>query len=47
MKFFNYKQALIPVNWDNLTGEQKQKLVRSHMFLKEKHEDGVFVKLKA
>jgi hypothetical protein len=35
------------VKWEELTREQQKKAVRSHMFLSEKYEDGVFVKMKA
>jgi len=46
LQLFREKGALVPVAWESLTEEQKKKAVRSHMFLKEKYEDGKFVKLK-
>ncbi|MFN9982415.1 MAG: hypothetical protein ACK53Y_20980, partial [bacterium] len=36
----------MPVKWENLTDDQKKKVVCSHMFLREKYEDGKFVKMK-
>jgi len=45
-QLFRDKKALTPVKWDELTDEQRKKVVRSHMFLREKYEDGKFVKLK-
>jgi hypothetical protein len=47
VQLFREKRALVPVIWDDLTKEQQDKVVRSHMFLKEKFEDGIFQKLKA
>ena len=38
---------IIPVKWESLNEEQRKKAVRSHMFLREKYEDGSFVKMKA
>jgi len=46
LQLFKEKKALTPVKWDSLTPEQCKKVVRSHMFLREKYEDGRFVKLK-
>ena len=46
-QLFVEKQALIPVRWEDLNAEQKKRVVRSHMFLREKYEDGSFVKMKA
>ncbi len=34
------------MKWESLTTAQRKKVIRSHMFLREKYEDGVFVKLK-
>jgi hypothetical protein len=47
MQLFVEKEALVPVKWDSLSKEQRKKVVRSHMFLREKYEDGSFVKIKA
>ncbi len=41
------KKALIPIHKRDMSQDQLKKVVRSHMFLKEKFEDGTFVKLKA
>jgi hypothetical protein len=46
-QLFIEKKALQPVRWEELNKEQKQKVIRLHMFLKEKYEDGTFVKMKA
>jgi hypothetical protein len=46
-QLFIEKQALVPVKWEELTREQQKKAVRSHMFLSEKYEVGVFDKMKA
>jgi hypothetical protein len=46
-QLFIHKKALEPVRWDDLNQEQRKRAVRSHMFLKEKYEDGSFVKMKA
>jgi len=46
LQLFKEKNALVPVKWESLTQAQKGKVVRSHMFLREKYEDGIFVKLK-
>jgi len=46
-QLFVEKKALQPVRWTELSKEQKHKVIRSHMFLKEKYEDGAFVKMKA
>jgi hypothetical protein len=46
LQLFKEKTALVPVKWDSLTQAQKGKVVRSHMFLREKYEDRIFVKLK-
>jgi hypothetical protein len=45
-QLFEEKRALRPVKWADLTAEQKESVIRSHMFLKEKYEDGKFVKMK-
>jgi hypothetical protein len=47
VQLFKVKNALVPVKKQDLSEEQLKKVVRSHMFLKEKFEDGTFVKLKA
>lgn len=44
---FREKRALIPVDWKGMSDEQKKKAIRSQLFLKEKYEDGKFVKMKA
>jgi hypothetical protein len=46
VQLFREKKALVPVQWNDLTQKQRKKVVRSHMFLREKYEDGKFVKLK-
>jgi hypothetical protein len=46
LQLFEEKKALRPVRWVDLTQEQKELVIRSHMFLKEKYEDGKFVKMK-
>jgi hypothetical protein len=46
-QLFIHKKALEPVRWDDLNQEQRKRAVRSHMFLKERYEDGSFVKMKA
>jgi hypothetical protein len=46
-QLFVEKKALQPVKWSELNKEQRRKVIRSHMFLKEKYEDGAFVKVKA
>jgi hypothetical protein len=46
IQLFKVKKALTPVKWDSLTLEQRKIVVRSHMFLREKYEDGKIVKLK-
>jgi hypothetical protein len=35
------------VKWESLSRDQRKKVVRSHMFLREKYEDGQFIKMKA
>jgi hypothetical protein len=45
-QLFEDKGVLKAVQWRDLTAEQRESVIRSHMFLKEKHEDGRFVKLK-
>jgi hypothetical protein len=47
LQLFKEKNALTPVHWDKLAEQQKDRAVRSHMFLKEKFEDSKFVKMKA
>jgi hypothetical protein len=47
VQLFTEKQALFPVRWESLNARQRKKVVRSHMFLREKYEDGNFVKMKA
>ncbi len=46
-QLFAEKKALVPVKWDALSAEQRRRLTRSHMFLTEKFNDGIFEKLKA
>ncbi len=46
-QLFREKKALVPVKWESLNPKQKKQIVKTHMFLKEKFEDGSFVKLKA
>jgi hypothetical protein len=46
-QLFREKRALVPVKWETLNDKQRRQIVKSHMFLKEKFEDGSFVKLKA
>ena len=47
-QMFNSKKVLVPVKWHSLTTQQRQKIVRSHMFLKEKYDaHGLFEKIKA
>jgi len=46
IQLFKEKKALVPVKWENLIDDQKKKVVRSHMFLREKYEDGKLIKLK-
>jgi hypothetical protein len=46
LQLFKERKALVPVKWESLTQAQKGKVLRSHMFLREKYEDGIFVKLK-
>jgi hypothetical protein len=46
-QLFREKKTLVPVKWETLNDKQKRQTVKSHMFLKEKFEDGSFVKLKA
>jgi hypothetical protein len=46
VQLFIEKKALVPVKWENLNETQKKKVVRSHMFLREKFEDGKFIKMK-
>jgi len=46
LQLFEEKKALRPVRWADLTQDQKESVIRSHMFLKEKYEDGKFVKMK-
>jgi hypothetical protein len=47
MQLFIDKMALTPVKWESLSGDQRSKVVRLHMFLREKYEDGRFKKMKA
>jgi len=47
LQLFVEKGALTPVKWEDLNDEQRKNAVRLHMFLKEKHEDGKFIKMKA
>jgi hypothetical protein len=47
VQLFKEKKALVPIHKNNMSDDQLKKVVRSHMFLKEKFEDGTFVKLKA
>jgi hypothetical protein len=46
-QLFEEKKALHPVKRSSLSAEQKKTVIRSHMFLTEKYEDGRFVKIKA
>jgi len=46
VQLFEEKKALRPVKWESLTVSQRRAIIRSHMFLKEKYEDGHFVKIK-
>jgi len=46
-QLFLEKKALVLVKWSELNHKQKRNTNRLHMFLKEKYEDGQFVKLKA
>jgi hypothetical protein len=46
-QLFEEKKALMPVKYANLSKEQRKRVVNSHMFLKEKFDDGRFVKMKA
>jgi len=47
IQLFVEKEALVPVKWESLSQDERMKVVRSHMFLHEKYEDGSFVKIKA
>jgi len=46
VQLFREKKALVPVHKASLSEDQKKNLVRSHMFVTEKFEDGKFVKMK-
>jgi hypothetical protein len=46
LQLFQEKKALCPVKISELTPAQRRNIIRSHMFLKEKYEDGHFVKMK-
>jgi hypothetical protein len=46
VQLFVEKKALVPVKWNDLSDTQRKKIVRSHMFLREKYEDGKFIKMK-
>jgi hypothetical protein len=46
VQLFIKEKALVPVKWENLNETQKKKVVRSHMFLREKYKDGKFIKMK-
>jgi hypothetical protein len=46
-QLFLDKKALVPVKWETLSAEKTKHINRSHMFLKEKFNNGVFEKLKA
>jgi hypothetical protein len=46
VQLFKEKKALVPVKWETLTKAQRKKVVRSHMFLQKKYEDGKFIKMK-
>jgi hypothetical protein len=37
----------MPVKWNDLSKDQRKKVIKSHMFLNKKFEDGKFVKMKA
>jgi len=43
VQLFKEKKALVPVKWNKLTEAQQKLTVRSHMFLKERFEDGKYV----
>ncbi len=45
-QLFLDKKALLPMKWEDLNKEQRRRVIRSHMFLTEKYNDGVFEKLK-
>jgi len=47
VSLFREIRALIPIDWKGMSDEQKKKAIRSQLFLKEKYEDGKFVKMKA
>jgi hypothetical protein len=46
-QLFEEKKALVPVRYTGISKDQRKRDIRSHMFLKEKFEDGKFVKMKA
>jgi hypothetical protein len=46
VQLFKEKRALTPVKIQDLTESQKKNIIRSHMFVTEKYEDGKFVKMK-
>jgi hypothetical protein len=46
LQLFREKRALTPVRKEDLTEEQRKSIIRSHMFLAEKYEDGKFIKMK-
>jgi hypothetical protein len=41
-QLFLEKKALIPVNWEDLSKEQRHQVICSYMFLMEKYNYGVF-----
>ncbi len=45
-QLFREKKALVAVHLKDLTEQQRKNIIRSHMFLTEKFEDGKFVKMK-
>jgi hypothetical protein len=46
VQLFKEKKALTPVKIQDLTESQRKNIIRSHMFVTEKYEDGKFVKMK-
>jgi hypothetical protein len=46
LQLFKEKKALCPIKNSELTDAQRRNIIQSHMFLKEKYEDGHFVKMK-
>jgi hypothetical protein len=42
VQLFIEKEALIPVKLESLSEEQRERVVRSHVFFREKYQDGSF-----